>query len=37
VDVTVKQGVEKTLIERIPGLKGVKDATDHSDRSQAYI
>lgn len=37
VDVTVKHGVEKTLIERLPELKGVKDVTDHSDRSQAYI
>lgn len=37
VDVTLKQGVEKTLIEQIPQLKGVRDVTDHSDRSQAYI
>lgn len=37
VDVTVKHGVEKTLIEHIPQLKGVRDATDHTDRSQAYI
>ncbi len=37
VDITVKHGVEKTLMERIPQLKGVKDVTDHSDRSQAYI
>jgi Fe/S biogenesis protein NfuA len=37
VDVTLKQGVEKTLLERIPQLKGVRDVTDHSDRSQAYV
>jgi Fe/S biogenesis protein NfuA len=37
VDVTLKQGVEKTLMEQIPQLKGVRDVTDHSDRSQAYI
>jgi len=37
VDVTVKHGVEKTLVERIPELKGVKDVTDHTDRSNAYI
>lgn len=37
VDVTLKQGVEKSLLEQIPQLKGVRDVTDHSDRSQAYI
>lgn len=36
VDVTLKEGVEKTLITKIPGLQGVKDVTDHSDRSNAY-
>lgn len=36
IDITVKHGVEKTLMERIPELKGVRDLTDHSDRSQAY-
>jgi len=35
-DITLKHGVEKTLLERIPQLKGVRDVTDHSDRSQAY-
>lgn len=35
-DITLKQGVEKTLLERIPELQGVRDVTDHSDRSQAY-
>jgi Fe/S biogenesis protein NfuA len=36
VDLTLKQGVETTLKERIPDLQGVRDTTDHSDRSQAY-
>ncbi len=36
VDLTLKEGVEKTLMEKIPELKGVRDTTDHTDRSQAY-
>jgi len=36
VDVTLKDGVEKTLCERIPELKGVRDMTDHSNRDNAY-
>tara|TARA_R110000787_G_scaffold282107_1_gene393772 strand:+ start:2098 stop:2718 length:621 start_codon:yes stop_codon:yes gene_type:complete len=36
-DVTLKEGVEKTMLEKIPELKGIRDVTDHSDRSQAYI
>jgi Fe/S biogenesis protein NfuA len=36
VDQTLKGGVEKTLLEQLPELKGVRDLTDHSDRSQAY-
>lgn len=36
VDETLKGGVEKTLLEQIPGLKGVRDITDHTDTSQAY-
>jgi len=36
VDLTLKQGVEKSLIEKIPELKGVRDITDHSDKTQAY-
>ncbi|MBQ0719504.1 MAG: Fe-S biogenesis protein NfuA [Gammaproteobacteria bacterium] len=35
-DVTMKDGVERTLLEKIPELKGVRDMTDHSDSSQAY-
>ncbi len=36
VDQTLKGGVEKTLLEQLPQLAGVRDMTDHSDRSQAY-
>ncbi len=36
VDMTLKEGVEKTLMEKIPGLAGVRDVTDHSDTSHAY-
>ncbi|SHE68134.1 Fe/S biogenesis protein NfuA [Microbulbifer donghaiensis] len=36
VDMTLKEGVEKTLKEKVPELAGVKDITDHSDKSQAY-
>lgn len=36
VDLTLKDGVEKTLMEHLPDLAGVKDVTDHSDRSNAY-
>jgi Fe/S biogenesis protein NfuA len=37
VDVTLKHGVEKTLLERIPELTAVNDQTDHTDRSSAYM
>ena len=36
VDVTLKDGIEKTLIEEIPELKGIADVTDHSYRENAY-
>ena len=36
VDQTLKGGVEKTLLEQIPQLQGVRDMTDHSDTSGAY-
>ncbi|MCX2832991.1 Fe-S biogenesis protein NfuA [Microbulbifer thermotolerans] len=36
VDMTLKEGVEKTLKEKIPELVGVRDITDHTDKSQAY-
>ncbi|MFT7558660.1 MAG: Fe/S biogenesis protein NfuA [Flavobacteriales bacterium] len=36
VDMTLKQGVETTLKEKVPGLVGVRDMTDHSDKSKAF-
>ena len=36
VDVTLKDGVEKTLLEQIPQLKEVRDVTDHSVKENAY-
>lgn len=35
-DVTLKQGVEKTLRERIPEITAVRDATDHASGTQPY-
>jgi len=37
VELTLKQGVEKTLMDKIPELIGVEDQTDHSDTSSAYF
>ncbi len=36
VDVTLKNGVEATLLAQIPQLKEVRDITDHSNRENAY-
>ncbi len=36
VDATLKHGVEKSLLEQLPELKGVRDVTDHSVRTNAY-
>ncbi|MDQ6647959.1 MAG: NifU family protein, partial [Pseudomonadota bacterium] len=36
VDVTLKQGVEKTLLERVPELTAVRDATDHAEGEAPY-
>jgi Fe/S biogenesis protein NfuA len=36
VDITLKNGVEKTLLEQIPELKGIRDATDHTVTEHAY-
>ncbi|AQU82421.1 MAG: Fe-S biogenesis protein NfuA [Halomonas sp.] len=36
VDLTLKEGVEKTLMERIPELIGIRDVTDHTDTTNAY-
>lgn len=37
VDVTLKDGVEKTLLEQLPQLKAVRDVTDHSQDENAYF
>lgn len=36
VDVTLKDGVEKTLLEQLPELSAVRDITDHSNQENAY-
>ena len=36
VDVTLKAGVEKTLLEMVEGLTAVTDITDHSYKENAY-
>jgi Fe/S biogenesis protein NfuA len=37
VEATLKDGVEKSLMEQVPELNAVMDTTDHSDRSHAYF
>ena len=37
VDLTLKDGVEKTLMERIPELAGIRDVTDHSEIGRAHV
>ncbi|WP_347332829.1 Fe-S biogenesis protein NfuA [Marinimicrobium locisalis] len=37
VEVTLKNGVETALMDKLPELKGIKDVTDHTDRTNAYI
>lgn len=37
VNVTLRQGIEKTLFERVPEITAVRDATDHSSGSNPYI
>ena len=36
VDVTLKDGIEKTLLEQLPELAGVRDMTDHSLDENAF-
>ena len=36
VDLTLKDGVERTLLEKIPELNKILDVTDHSYRENAY-
>ena len=37
VDVTLKQGIEKTLMAKVPGVTAVRDATDHETGDAPYI
>nr|MCH9821378.1 NifU family protein [Gammaproteobacteria bacterium] len=37
VDVTLKDGVEKTLLETLTQLTAVRDVTDHSVTENAYF
>lgn len=37
VDVTLKEGVEKTLLQQLPELTAVRDVTDHSNQENAYF
>lgn len=36
-DVTLKQGIEKTMMEKVPGVTAVRDATDHASGTAPYI
>lgn len=36
-DVTLKQGIEKTLLEKVPGVMAVRDATDHASGDAPYV
>ena len=36
-DVTLKQGIEKTLLEKVPGVTAVRDATDHDTGEAPYM
>lgn len=37
VDITLKEGIEKTLLEKLPQLSGVRDVTDHTKADNAYM
>ncbi|KAB8189107.1 NfuA family Fe-S biogenesis protein [Lysobacter maris] len=37
VDVTLKQGIEKTLMGKVQGVTAVRDATDHDSGTAPYI
>ena len=37
VDVTLRDGIESTLCERVPEITGVRDATDHATGDMPYI
>lgn len=37
VETTVREGIEKTLVARVPGVTAVRDATDHSRGDRPYF
>jgi len=37
VSLTLKDGVEKTLMEKVPGIGSVRDVTDHTNTDNAYM
>jgi Fe/S biogenesis protein NfuA len=37
VDVTLKNGIEKTLLSKVPGVTAVRDATDHDTGQAPYV
>jgi Fe/S biogenesis protein NfuA len=37
IDITLKEGVETALSQSVPEIKGIRDITDHTDQSGAYI
>jgi Fe/S biogenesis protein NfuA len=36
VDITLKNGVERSLLEQVPDLAGIRDVTDHTVTEHAY-
>ena len=36
-DVTLKQGIERTLMDKVPGVTAVRDATDHDTGTAPYM
>jgi len=37
VDVTLKQGIERSLMDKVPGVTAVRDATDHDTGTAPYM
>jgi len=37
VDVTLKQGIERNLMDKVPGVTAVRDATDHDTGTAPYM
>ena len=37
VDVTLKNGIERTLMDKVPGVSAVRDATDHETGTAPYM